>query len=38
MRFGAGAWPHFGQLADGRAYFQRIVAGRALRDEVTLAD
>ena len=28
------SWP----MADGRAYFQRIVAGRALRDEVTLAD
>ena len=38
MRFGASAWPHFDQLADGRAYFQRILAGRALRDEVTLAD
>ena len=38
MRFGASAWQHFSRLADGQAYLRRILAGQALRDEVTLAD
>ncbi len=38
MRFGANAWQHFRRQADGRAYFQRILAGEVLRDELTLGD
>jgi hypothetical protein len=38
MRFGANAWKHFRQQADGRAYFQRVLAGEVLRDELILGD
>ena len=38
MRFGANAWKHFSQLADGRAYFRRILAGEVLRDEWVFGD
>lgn len=31
--FGVSAWKHFQRLADGRAYFQRILGGEVLRDE-----